>query len=56
MQQHFYLGGGTTLAIYLGHRHSVDLDWFIDEGMGDPMLLAKDIRDKGIPFMGPFLG
>jgi predicted nucleotidyltransferase component of viral defense system len=51
MQQHFYLGGGTTLAIYLGHRHSVDLDWFIDEGMGDPMLLAKDIRDKGIPFI-----
>jgi len=24
----FYLGGGTALAIQLGHRESIDLDWF----------------------------
>jgi predicted nucleotidyltransferase component of viral defense system len=24
----FYLAGGTALALYLGHRFSVDLDWF----------------------------
>jgi hypothetical protein len=24
----FYLGGGTTLALELGHRQSIDLDWF----------------------------
>ena len=24
----FYLAGGTALAIHLGHRVSVDLDWF----------------------------
>jgi predicted nucleotidyltransferase component of viral defense system len=49
MQWHFYLGGGTMLAIYLSHRHSVDLDWFTGEGIADPMRLAQDIRDKGIP-------
>lgn len=26
--EHFYLVGGTALAIHLGHRMSVDLDWF----------------------------
>ena len=24
----FYLAGGTALAIHLGHRESIDLDWF----------------------------
>lgn len=24
----FYLGGGTALALQLGHRESIDLDWF----------------------------
>jgi hypothetical protein len=50
MQQHFYLVGGTTIAIYLGHRHSVDLDCFTGEDIPDTMLLAQNIRDKGIPF------
>lgn len=26
--QSFYLGGGTALALQLGHRKSIDLDWF----------------------------
>lgn len=26
----FYLAGGTALAIQLGHRESIDLDWFSD--------------------------
>lgn len=51
MQWQFYLGGGTALAIYLGHRHSVDLDWFTGEGIADPLRLAQDIRDKGISFV-----
>ena len=51
MRQHYYLGGGATIAIYLGHRHSVDLDWFTEEGITDPMRLAQNIRDKGIPFV-----
>ena len=50
-QWHFYLGGGTAIAIYLGHRHSVDLDWFTEKGIGDPMRLAQDIRNQGITFV-----
>lgn len=26
--KNFYLGGGTALALQLGHRESIDLDWF----------------------------
>ena len=26
--EHFYLAGGTALALQLGHRHSIDLDFF----------------------------
>ena len=51
MEQHFYLGGGTAIAIYLGHRHSMDLDWFIEKSMGDPMRLAQSFRDRGISFV-----
>jgi len=28
ISNHFYLAGGTALALQLGHRHSVDLDFF----------------------------
>ncbi len=27
----FYLAGGTALALYFGHRFSVDLDWFAEK-------------------------
>ncbi len=27
----FYLAGGTALALYYGHRFSVDLDWFAEK-------------------------
>lgn len=49
-RRQFYLGGGTALATYLGHRHSVDLDWFTGEQIKDPLLLAQEIRDGCIPF------
>ena len=26
----FYLAGGSALALYYGHRFSVDLDWFAE--------------------------
>ena len=39
----YYLGGGTAVAIHLGHRRSVDLDWFT-ERMDDPLRLASQIR------------
>lgn len=28
LSKSFYLAGGTALALYFGHRFSVDLDWF----------------------------
>lgn len=44
----FYLGGGTALALYLGHRHSMDLDWFTGEQIADSLRLAQDLREEGI--------
>lgn len=44
----FRLGGGTGLALVLGHRRSVDFDWFCREPMGDPMLLAREIQGEGV--------
>lgn len=45
----FRLGGGTGLALVLGHRRSVDFDWFCLEPMGDPLLLAREIQGEGVP-------
>jgi len=50
-QWQFYLGGGTAIALCLGHRHSIDFDWFSEERIADPLRLAQDIRDKGSPFV-----
>lgn len=44
----YYLGGGTAVAIHLGHRRSVDLDWFTERRMGDPMRLATQIQEEGV--------
>jgi hypothetical protein len=45
----FYLVGGTALALYLGHRRSVDFDWFTPEPF-DPAGLAEELRAQGIAF------
>jgi hypothetical protein len=45
----FYLAGGTALALQLGHRRSVDFDWF-KEAFGDPLSLARALADRGVPF------
>jgi hypothetical protein len=47
----FYLAGGTALAVYLGHRRSVDFDWFTVAPFPDPLVFAQHLRDAGIPFM-----
>lgn len=49
--QQFYLGGGTALAIHLGHRRSVDFDWFTRERLADPLYLARDLSDQDIAFV-----
>lgn len=46
----FYLGGGTAVALHLGHRRSLDLDWFTAEPMGDPLSLAQELRAGGVDF------
>lgn len=45
----FYLGGGTALAIRLGHRRSLDLDWFSPQERFDSSALAQELRMEGIP-------
>ncbi len=41
----FYLAGGTALALRLGHRQSVDFDWFRSEAIPDPLGLAHSLRE-----------
>ncbi|HEY9153061.1 MAG TPA: nucleotidyl transferase AbiEii/AbiGii toxin family protein [Anaerolineales bacterium] len=46
----FYLGGGTALAVYFGHRLSADLDWFTSNPIDDALLLAESLRRSGLDF------
>ncbi len=46
IQSHgFYLAGGTAVAIRLGHRRSIDLDYFCTDDF-DEHALAKELRTK----------
>ncbi len=49
-QGHF-LAGGTAVALHLGHRHSVDLDWFLPAELPDPLRLAQNLRERGVAFV-----
>ncbi len=44
----FYLAGGTGLALQLGHRRSVDFDWFRVQPVEDPLGLAAQMRAEGL--------
>jgi len=50
-EQGFYLAGGTAVALHLGHRESVDLDWFTQDGIRDPLQLAEALREADLPFV-----
>lgn len=39
--KNFYLAGGTALALYYGHRQSVDLDWFTQKPINTKQLIKK---------------
>ncbi len=41
-----YLAGGTALAIMMGHRESVDFDWFTPENF-DPGILSRRLERFG---------
>ena len=45
----FYLAGGTGLALQLGHRRSVDFDWFCGSDF-QPEALASKLRSAGVEF------
>jgi hypothetical protein len=45
----FYLAGGTAVALHLGHRQSVDLDFFTAGRIDDPLTLAERFRSAGVP-------
>jgi hypothetical protein len=47
----FYLAGGTGLALHLGHRRSIDLDFFSGKRLGDMLVLADSLRDEGVPIV-----
>ena len=44
----FYLAGGTAVALHLGHRQSVDFDWFTAAALDQPLELAERIRSGGV--------
>ena len=44
--KNFYLAGGTALAIQLGHRKSIDLDWFSQKEF-DIDFLKKNLSSLG---------
>lgn len=44
----FYVAGGTAVALHLGHRRSIDLDWFRERPIEDPLDLAADLRQAGV--------
>lgn len=44
----FYLAGGTAVALHLGHRRSIDLDWFTEGELDDPQRYAAELRTDGV--------
>ncbi len=45
----FYLAGGTALALQIGHRPSIDFDWFV-AALGEPEALFQRLRAFEIAF------
>ncbi len=44
----FHLAGGTAVALTIGHRRSVDFDWFIPRFPCSPVDLAESLARHGI--------
>jgi hypothetical protein len=40
----FYLVGGTAVALHLGHRMSVDFDWFGPDRLSAPRRFITELR------------
>lgn len=46
----YYMAGGTALALQIGHRPSVDFDWFVRK-VGDPETLLKKLKQAQLKFI-----
>ena len=46
--KHFYLAGGTALALQIGHRRSDDLDYFVDAEQLDRRSIWRWAREAGL--------
>jgi hypothetical protein len=44
----FHLAGGTAVALQIGHRRSVDFDWFAPRFPGRPVDLRESLASRGI--------
>lgn len=44
----FYLAGGTAIALYLGHRRSIDFDWFTSDAYDDPHRMIRLLSAEGL--------
>jgi hypothetical protein len=44
----FHLAGGTAVALHLGHRRSVDFDWFTQSFPVAAVELAEEFRGRGV--------
>lgn len=44
----FHLAGGTAVALTIGHRRSVDFDWFTPRFPGSPVDLAESLARHGV--------
>ena len=49
-RRQFYLAGGTAVALRLGHRQSVHLDWFTGTQIVEPLRLAAQMQNEGLAF------
>ncbi|KPA12795.1 protein containing DUF1814 [Candidatus Magnetomorum sp. HK-1] len=45
----FYMAGGTALALQIGHRLSIDFDWFTTR-IDDPEIVFSILKSHGINF------
>jgi hypothetical protein len=45
----FYMAGGTSLALQIGHRLSIDFDWFTQR-INDPERVFSIIKSHGVHF------
>ena len=46
----FHLAGGTAVAIHLGHRQSIDFDWFTPTFQFEASELAGELQEQRVAF------